>query len=542
MKNVAKIKYFSLLAAFVLSSCGNVDFTYKSPAEDGGLEGNAGSDIVERQTVETLANFLKEIGKNEFYSYEVDIDLSGQKSHFINYYTPNAFYELNDRFEASIGYAQNLKKEVFKYRLSEDMKTIYPSVFVYSGEQSLSRVKNLYDAVETIPNFTFLSYSMDEFSAEYISGNKFLITDPNVSSVFQYMTSYGPSITSYVSAVYCEIIDTEKQIFRSTVELGTLGSITGLYTKSNAGPILDVNSKINHGELDGVVSYDDTEEFFDLTLQENYKIEGIFERMSQGTQTTYPTNYYITKDYFYCEYIGDYAKSYTSWGFTIIPANTEVEMYEFDENGVPGNSYTMSVAYDACYQFREYEGNYYFYFFKGPISPTGEKLVKVDTLPSVGQANTLYIIYNSETGKNELYRYENGSYSYYSDFFTSIGEYYIQDSATFYLSASPLSQIGKYYFEKSLTKENQYFSTDRGIMASLATGLFGWGWNPTNTWMDYTIGAYLDINKNKSNEIESVDISMQIQLLSEVKEMYYTLKDFGTTSIPSIESFLGGIK
>ena len=57
MKNVAKIKYFSLLAALVLSSCGNVDFTYKSPAEDGGLEGNAGSDIVERQTVETLANF-----------------------------------------------------------------------------------------------------------------------------------------------------------------------------------------------------------------------------------------------------------------------------------------------------------------------------------------------------------------------------------------------------------------------------------------------------------------------------------------------------
>lgn len=542
MKNAAKLKYFSILTALILTSCGPIDYIIKSPAEDGGLEGNASNDTVQKQTQETLEEFLKEIGKNEFYSYDVNIDLSGQASHFVSYYSPNAFYELNDNFDSSIGYAQNKNKEVFKFRLSKDLKTIYPSVFVYSGEDTLTRVKNLYDAVETIPNFTFLSYSMDEFSAQHISGNKFLITDPNVSSIFQFMTSYGMSITPYVSAVYCEIIDVEKQIFRSTVELGTLGTITGIYTKSDYGPILDINNKINHGELDGVVSYEDTEKFFGLTLQDNYKIEGIFEKMSSGAQTSHPTNYYVTKDYFYVEYLGEYAKNYASWGYTIVAANTEVELYEFDENGEPGNSYTMKLAYDACYQFREYKGNYYFYFLKGPISPTGEKLIQVDELPVIGSPNTLYIVFNKETGRNELYKYENGSFVFYDNWFTSIGEYYIQDAATFYLSASPVSQIGKYYFEKSLDKENQYYSKDRGIMASLATGLFGWGWNPTNTWMDYTIGAVLDINKNKSNEIETVDITMKIQLSTEVKEMYYSLKDFGTTSIPSIESFLGGIK
>lgn len=544
MKNAAKLKYFFLLPSLLLASCAPTgDVTLKSPNEDGGLEGNASADQVEKQTTEKLEQFLKEIGKTEFYSYEVTINLTGQYSHFTNYYSPNAFYEKNDVFESSIGYAQNKNKEVFKYRLSEDLKTIYPSVFAYSGDGSLSRVKELYNAIETIPSFTFLSYSMDDFSAEYISGNKFLITDPNVSSIFQFMTSYGMSITSYVSAVYVEIIDSEDYIFRSTVELGNLGNIVGIYTKNDAGPTFDVNSKIMHGELDGVVSYEDTSNFFEMASKNNYKIEGIFEKLESGTQTSYPTNYYVTEDYFYVEYLGEYANSYSNWGYTIVPANTEVEIFDLTDGKV-GSSEKMKLAYDACYRFRELDGHFYFDFFKGPLAPTGGKLVKVDSLPEVGEKNTYYVVWNEERQTNEVYQYilnGIGQYSYvlFSDWFNGIGDYYIQDSATFYLGNSVVSSIGEHYYEKSLDKENSYFCKDKGIINSLATGLFGWGWNPTNTWMDYAIGTKLDLVK-KGGKIVEADIIMEVELSTEIKEIYYTLKDFGITSVPEIEEFLGG--
>ena len=216
MKIAAKLQYLGILSSLVLTSCSGTTII-KSPNEDGGLGGNQEQDKVEKKDVEALKNFLNQVATNEYYSYEVNAKVSVTSTHFKSYYTPNAFYEKNDDHNFSIGYGQNINtKELFKFRMSEDMKEVYPSLFVYSTLGSNRKVKNLYNPVETIPNFTFLKDSMETFSAEYISGNKYLITDPTVSSVFQYMTSYGTAIQEFVTAVYVEIVDSEqKRIFHN---------------------------------------------------------------------------------------------------------------------------------------------------------------------------------------------------------------------------------------------------------------------------------------------------------------------------------------
>lgn len=545
MKNAAKLKYFSILAALVLASCTpTTDGSLKSPNEDGGLEGNQDQDKVEKQTTETLCNFLKEVGKNEFYSYDVQLTSNGQVvNHFKNYFTPNAFYEHNDNFEQSVGYAQNKNKEVFKFYLDENLENPTSSVFLYSGEDGITKIKDLYNPIETITSFTFLSYSMDDFSAEYISGNKFLITDSVVGSIFQFMTSYGTSITSYVTAIYVEIIDTEKMIFRSTVDLGSLGSVIGTYTKNDCAPLFPVNSIVVKGEFDGIEYHNDVKKFFDTARKNNYKIEGIFEKLSAGQQTNYAQNYYCTEDYFYIEYLGDYAKSYKNWGYVMVPANTEITYYDFI-GGVKDQTHTLKLEYDACFRFSEYDGELVFDQFKGPIQ--GDyKYVKVDELPAKGSPDTLYIVFNKETGENDVYNYiqdAEGNYyfSYFSNWFDNVGDFYINDFATFYLGSSAVGEIGEFYFEKDLQNENTYHSKDSSIISSLAHGLFGWGWNPTNTWMDYAIKASLTLNKN-GEDIVSADIGMEVETTTGIKEIYYTLKDFGTTSVSKVEAFLAEV-
>ena len=546
MKIAAKLQYLGILASLLLTSCSGIT-TIKSPNEDGGLGGNQDQDVVEKKDVETLKNFLNEVAKNEYYSYEVNARISLTSTHFKSYYTPNAFYEKNDDSNFSIGYAQNVKtKELFKFRMNEDMSEVYPSLFVYSSLGSNKKVKNLYNAIETIPNFTFLIDSMESFSAEHVSGNKYLITDPVVSSIFQYMTSYGTSIQEFVTAVYIEIIDIENLIFKSTVELGTMGSFTSLYTKDDVAPLLPIENKIKLGTIDGCDYYTDVKDFFDLTMSNNYKIEGIFEKMTTGQQTKYPQNYYCTNDYFYIEYLDDYAQSFHNWGYVLVPAGKTITYYDF-VNDKKGTAHTQTLEYDACYRFREYENSYVFDFFKGPVETNGVKFIKVDQLPSVGNENVFYILFNEETNENEVYVYvqdSQGVYSYtlYSSWFDTVGDFYINDqAATFYLSSTAVGPCGANYFEKTIGEDNSYFTKDAAVLTDLSNSLFGWGWIDTNTWMDYCIGANLDIQKNKNGEISSANLGVEIELKNEIKEMYYTFKDFGTTSVPEVEEFLKGV-
>ena len=547
MKNTAKLKYFGLLIPLLLTACGPTTTTsLKSPAEDGGLEAGQENDSVVKTDSSTLKTFLEKVAKNEFYSYDLTMTIYGDSIHFKNYYSPNAFYEHNDVFENSIGYAQNKNGEVFNFRLSEDFSTIYPSLFVYYNYNDLTKVNDLYDALLTIPNFTFLSYSMDDYSAEHIAGNKFLITDPNISSIFQYMTSYGTSIQEFVTGLYVEILDDENLSFRSTIELGSAGTIVGIYQKGDCVPVLEANNKIIKGELDGIEYHEDIGNFFDLANQDNYTINGIFEKMTTGQQTSYPQNYYCTKDYFYIEYLEPYSQNYHNWGYALIPANTEITYYDFVD-GVKGQAHTQTLEYDACYRFRKYNNEFIFDFFKGPVEDSNTKFLKVDKLPETGRTGIFYIVYDSEKGKNEVYVWGSDSngipvFQNYGEWFDTVGDFFITDSATFYLGSSSVGLAGKYYFEQSIDDENKYFTRNKDILAGLAQGLFGWGWNPTNTWMDYILGSTITLRKDSKQNITEADIAMQIELSTEVKEMYYTLKDFGSTKVTDVEEFLKGVK
>ena len=97
-----------------------------------------------------------------------------------------------------------------------------------------------------------------------------------------------------------------------------------------------------------------------------------------------------------------------------------------------------------------------FDYFKGPLETNGLTYKEVDFLPQTGEEGTLYII--EENGKKVAYEYRevaDGEYgfAFYSNWFNSVGDFYINDSiATFYLSGTALSSIGRHYFEKKFNK------------------------------------------------------------------------------------------
>ena len=115
--------------------------------------------------------------------------------------------------------------------------------------------------------------------------------------------------------------------------------------------------------------------------------------------------------------------------------------------------------------------------------------------------------------------------------------------ATFYLSGSALSIVGPLYFEKSLTADNSYFSTNKTVIGALSHGLFGWGFQQTTTWMDYIKKAYININKNTNNEIESYDIGLDVQYFSNgspagIGQIYYTIDSFNQGNVDKVDSFV----
>ena len=83
-----------------------VDTIIKSPNEDGGLEGNAEDDLVKPQDVSVLKNFLLNVAVETYYTYEVTATVDSITSHFVQHFTPNAWYEENDNEELSFGYAE----------------------------------------------------------------------------------------------------------------------------------------------------------------------------------------------------------------------------------------------------------------------------------------------------------------------------------------------------------------------------------------------------------------------------------------------------
>lgn len=540
-----KRKNILLLAlAFTCFACSsNAVNPIKTPTEDGGLGGNQEGDNIPAQSTEALQNLLKRVSKITKYSYQVTTKIGGGETSFTSYYTPNAFYEDHGAGNInSFGYAQTKTDHyLFKYYLSEDEKEVIPSIYEYGGfSDTIEKVKELY-GVFTLSNFSMLAWTTETFSARYVGANKFVITDIETASIFQFMTTFGSSISDYLSAVYIEILDADTNKFKATCDLGSNGSIEAIYTDlSKSETKIDfVDKKALDGTLMGVDYYKDTKEFFDLTKQNNYVLEGIHVK-SEASETKAPYTIHCTNNYFLLDYQDT---QYNDFGYVLVPENTEVE---YTKNGVTTK---QTLTYAACYGFsKNKEGQYYFDDFMGPVENGNIKYKEVDKLPDTGDTNVLYIVPDA-SGKKVVYEWaadSQGHYSFkrYSDWYDCVGDFYFNNmSATFYFSGTPLSEIGAHYFEKSRKEEKDYYySTDPAIMSSLANGLFGWGFQPTTTWMDYIVEARLSVNKDDQDKVESAEVGLIVTASVggnySDQNIYYKVKDFGKGNVEEVETFL----
>ena len=562
---------YLLISLLILSGCNNNTSTsqnennnnsstsviIKSPNEDGGLEGNQEDDQVEKQGAEVLKTFLEKVSKVTTYTYDITSKVIGNEGHFVNYFTTNAWYEENDDKSKSFGYAKEVGTNyVFKYYLSEDETTAIPSVYEYEGlNDDIYPMTELFGPF-SIAHVKILQYSMEEFDAINQGLNRFLITDTSTSSVFQYMTTFGSSITNYIVATYIDIIDSTNLIFKVTCDLGEYGSIEAMFTPSRENKISFVNEKVNAGELKGISYHEEVNDFLNNKINSNnFILRGIKQRTSDGIEAPYPYEIHCTNDYFYLDYNPEFVDTLTeenkkycvSYGYALVPKNTPITYYETQTDGTVLEK-TQTLSYTSCYGFKkDKNGNFIFDYFKGPLETNGLTYKEVDELPLTGEEGVLYII--EENNKKVAYEYRkinDGEYgfAFYSNWFNSVGDFYINDSiATFYLSGTALSSIGRHYFEKSITNENEYYSKNVTIIGALAHSLFGWGFQATNTWMDYIENARIKINKDSNNNIESYDIILDVLAKLNgssygIQEVYYTISDFGNGNVEDVEVFL----
>lgn len=548
MKN-KKILSFSLLSLMMLASCGgsscptSCESLNPIPSISGGLEGNASNDKVEHVSVEHLYEVLYKASRVKKYSYEITSNVRGSEGHFINYITPYAWYEENDVVEESFGLAQTYdKKEVFKYYLDEE-NNIIPSTYEYTGGyESMDKLSPLYSQL-TLTHISLLQDTLDTFEAIYASSNRFLITDSDTASVFQYMTTFGFSITNYIVGVYVEILDEENLVFKAICDLGDYGDIECVFTDlTKTGSKIDhVNEKIINEGLKGIEYHEDVNTLFvDLMAKNNYVLEGIYLNSSDGALTTPSYTINCTNDYFFLDYANE---NYSDFGFVLVPKNVEVT-YLKDNQEV-----SQTLSYDACYGFsKDKNGNLYFDSFIGPIE-SNMKYVEVDALPSKEEASTdiLYIV-KDENGAGTVYEYvesTDGVYEFkkYQSWYETVGDFYINEiSASFYPSSCGITDIGHYYYEKDLNNENTYYTEDVSVLSSLANGLFGWGFQSGTDWISYVQDSYIRINKD-NDVITDADITLNILASvngSEYKkqEIYYNINSFGKGNLDFVDDFL----
>lgn len=301
---------------------------------------------------------------------------------------------------------------------------------------------------------------------------------------------------------------------------------------------------IEDGVFKGVDYHEDVNNFFtNKIMSNNFVLHGIKQEGSDD----YPYTIHCTNDYFYLEYTEKYQQlGYRNWGYTLVPKNTPVTYYELQEDG----SYlekTQTLDYTACYGFKQREdGSLFFDFFKGPLEDSGLDYIELDELPEEGEEGVIYII--NENGTKVSYEWVQSTNGYefllYDNWFNSVGEFAINANyATFYLSGTALASIGSVYFEKSLDEDDLYFSKDSTIIGALAKTLFGWGFQATDTWMDYIKNSKIRINKDENNEIISYDIGLDVMgklngSETGLHEISYTIDSFGKGNVQFVEEFL----
>lgn len=546
-------KSTSLLSLIlVLSGCSGVANNKwpnaVSPSESGGLEANASNDLAPVKDSSDCKKLLKEVSQSKYYCLEIISNVAGSPAHFYSYYAPHCYLEKDYFTSKSFGFGEEKDtSNIFKFYIDEN-GNVNPSLYemsTYGDEVVPERV--LYSQASLTHVSLFGGYT-STFSAINEGHNRYLITDADTASIFQYMTTFGYSITNYITATYVDIINLDTLEFKATVSLGEHGDIALQFTKQDetTSPLGKINKDIEDGTIKGVAYHDDVGDFFEnYASTNNYVLEGIKQNLSTGVVKTYNYNIHCTENYFYLENTNP---AYQNWGYCIVKKGTSVT-YETQSNSGATVKKTQKLNYDACYGFAQKDdGSFYFDFFKGPIESDSVKYLEVDELPETGDSSYLYIVANEE-GRKEVYEWtqvSNGVYGYllYSPSWSQmVGDYSINDaSASFYLSPTGLCDFGKYFFDKDEVVENRYHATDSSVLSILSNGLFGWGFQATTTWMDYVTGANLSISK-EDGKIVSAEIGLDVlasvnSQTTAKQEIYYTMKDFGKGQVAEVSEFL----
>ena len=557
MKNKSNFFLACFSLCMLVSSCSNnvnnsIDFKPSTPSYDGGLEGNEADDEFEVENDTKIETLFEAASKLKKYTYEVNVNISNFQEDFVQYFTENAWYT-EGGLDVDFGYAQTLdEKYLFKYYINDEANEVYPSVYEYGGYYNNTIIQELYSPL-TIANIGMLGNTLDSLSDngyECLGNNSYLVTDVETLSVFQYMSTYGSAISDYIIALYVQIIDLESSIFEATIDLGSYGSITGRFTPQETTKIDFVNEAVINDNLRGIEEQKLVKDASTLFNGNNFTLKGITLVESNGYKNNPTSTIYCTNDYFVCDFVDE---SYSDFGFAFIKANTAVNVYEETENGI-SDTYTVSkLAYDSCYEFKFTEtGETRFIKLIGPQETETTKYLNVDVLPEVGDENTIYIAKNSD-GIMMAYEYVELTDGYgwreYFEWYDTVGDFYVFNTgATFYPSCNAFTGLAPIFFETvdHSNSNDNHFTTDNGdITSALASGLFGWGFQATTTWMDYVTAAYMDVNLNTTNEIESIDIGLGVQATvngqTGIQKIYYNYSNFGTTHYDAVDDILSTI-
>lgn len=381
-----KLLLLTLPLAFIgLTGCETiVTSTTIDSAYEGGKEGNEDSDLDPDYGDDTaLTDLFTRVASITSYSYQLEMNLASDESTFTQYFSPNAWYVDYgaDSNVESFGYAQELNThEVFKYYLEGE--DIYPSVYEYGGYDELEPLTSLYSWI-TVATTTMIADTLDTLTYIRTSLNRYALTDTDTMSIFQYMTTYGSSITNYINACYIHIDSLEENRFTTTIDLGDYGSIRGIYTPLDtaSNPVSVVNEAVLNG-LEGVASNPKVAEAASLINNNNYRLRGI--NVSSSSE---PNAYQIdcTNDYFYFQFQGEYAEEYPNFGYAFLKGGQTIPVIE---NGVRTE---YNLNYDAFFSFAlDENGEFYFDQFAGPIESGGSYL-KVDSFSwNRWRRNSLY--------------------------------------------------------------------------------------------------------------------------------------------------------
>ena len=546
------IKYFKgslILSLLFLISCSPSKTIIDSPNVDGGLQGDASQDEVDVIQDNRVTDLFKKIYLNGYFSYDTTVKVGSTDEHFVQYYTPYAWYSDSDIVENSIGYGMTYEGYyMFRYYLNETKDEVYPSIYEYGGYDTLEKIQGLYSPL-TISHPLFLEDTFDTLSYQKISPNRYLLTDTETMSVFQYMTTYGSSIANYIVAVYVDIIEEDNCIFDITIDLGSYGNIVSRYTPLNTTPIDFVNDLIIEKKLVGVDYYDEVAQMSETLKSNNFTLHGPKSYGAEGGIDNYSFDIICTNDYFLVDYKSN---DFLDFGYAFIKKGKTVPVKSVNEDGTYSDqliNYTLES--DACFSFEiDRAGNIYFDRFIGPIENENTDYLEVESLPAVGEEGVLYIV--SENGKEVVYEWieKDGvfQYSKYSDWYDCVGDFYIGTTmATFYLGSTAFLDLAPKLFEKDNyeVEDGKYHSNNSDIKSSLANGLFGWGFQSTTTWMNYITEANLTINKNQDDSISSYNIGLTVQAyingVYKNEEVFYTIDNFNQSHSSVVENLINSL-